>query len=172
MTESTTRTSTPDEQLRQPPFGFIDAAGARVTVEFASASDRDALCAMYDSFDATDRTQGLPPTRADARRDWVDTLLAGRSVVARRDGHIVGHAALLESGDGHELAVFVAPDARGVGVGTGLLRGLLGAHRATGGGRVWLSVEPSNRCARALYRRFGFDVAERGRFELTMTKQI
>ncbi|GGL35175.1 GNAT family N-acetyltransferase [Halarchaeum grantii] len=172
MTQSTTRTTTPDERLREPSHSFLDADGERVTIDTATASDAAALRAMYGRFDPTDRAQGLPPARREERNEWVDTLLAGRSVVARRDGRTVGHAALLESGDGHELAVFVAPDARGVGVGTGLLRGLLGAHRSAGGGRVWLAVEPSNRCARALYRRFGFDVAERGRFEITMTRQV
>ncbi|GGM74360.1 ribosomal protein S18 acetylase RimI-like enzyme [Halarchaeum rubridurum] len=169
---STTRTTTPDESLRDLPFSFRAADGTRVEIEAATPHDADALAAMYDAFPPTDRTQGLPPTDDAERREWLDTLLDAHSVVARRDGDVVGHAALLEAGDAHELAVFVAPDARGVGVGTGLLRGLLGAHRARGGGRVWLAVESSNRCARALYRRFGFEVEHRGRVELTMARGI
>ncbi|GGN05603.1 GNAT family N-acetyltransferase [Halarchaeum nitratireducens] len=172
MTQSATRTTTTDELLCDPPFSFRAADGARVEIGAATAGDADALAAMYDAFPLTDRTQGLPPTDADERREWLRTLLDAHGVVARRDGEIVGHAALIEAGDAHELAVFVAPNARGNGVGTGLLRGLLGAHRTRGGGRVWLAVESSNRCARALYRRFDFEVERRGRVELTMARTI
>lgn len=171
MTESATRTTT-DELLRDHPFSFRAADGTRVAIGDATSRDADALAAMYDAFPTNDRTQGLPPADTDERREWIETLLGAQSVVARRDSHVIGHAALIEAGDAHELAVFVAPDARGVGIGTALLRGLLGAHRSRGGGRVWLAVEATNRCARALYRRFGFEVEHRGRVELTMARDI
>lgn len=169
MTESATDTPTdaPHDTPRTPPFRIRDDDGDTVTVARASDADEGDIDDFYAAFPASDRAQGVPPARPDERREWVATLLTGDGVVARRNGRVVGHAALLPGGDGHELAIFVAADARGVGVGTALLAGLLGAHR---GGRIWLSVEPSNRRARALYRRFGFEPIERGRFEMTMER--
>ncbi|GAD51252.1 hypothetical protein MBEHAL_0012 [Halarchaeum acidiphilum MH1-52-1] len=170
MTEDATRAM--DDPLRDTPFCRTAADGGRVRIDTADDGDAAALAAMYDAFPPADRTQGLPPARPEDRREWIETLLDARNAVARRDGRIVGHAALLGAGDAHELAVFVAPDARGVGVGTALLCGLLGAHRDRGGGRVWLAVESSNRRARALYRRFDFAIVRRGGVELTMARDI
>jgi ribosomal protein S18 acetylase RimI-like enzyme len=59
------------------------------------------------------------------------------------------------------LAVVVAQDRRGGGIGTALLAEAIRWSRAVGVAKLVLSVYPSNRRAIALYRRFGF--VEEGR---------
>lgn len=169
-----TRTATDDENrlLSFTPCGD------------APPVDRDALRAMYDRFDGTDRAQGVPPADPERRHEWLDTLLdGGDNVVAWHDGEAVGHAALLgdpnpdgDSGadgpDSHELAVFVDPDYRGAGVGTELLRSLLAYGDRRGVERIFLSVERANRAAVALYRKFDFDVVHRGHLETEMVRKM
>lgn len=154
--------------------GFEDGDGRSLVVRPCDpAADRDALRAMYDSFDRADRAQGIPPMDPDDRRDWLDTLLGGRNyVVEDPDGGIVGHAVLLaEPGSATaELAVFVAPGSRGAGVGMNLLRSLL-ADPPAGVETVRLSVERDNRAAVALYRKIGFEVVDRRRYELVMARE-
>lgn len=60
-----------------------------------------------------------------------------------------------------ELAVAVVPNARGLGVGSALMRALLAQAREDGYGALSLAVDRHNEGAIALYRQFGFlQVAE------------
>jgi diaminopimelate decarboxylase len=77
------------------------------------------------------------------------------------DGRVVGHLGLTR--ERHPaarhvatLAVVVAEDRRGEGIGTGLLAEAIRWARRAGVEKLVLSVYPSNRRAIALYRRFGF----------------
>ena len=137
-----------------------------------SPSERDSLAAMYDAFDAPDRAQGIPPANPRRRTQWLDRLREGIEVVARHEGSAVGHGILLDGGPGHELALFVHPDYRGAGVGTALLRTLLGRGRSAGVERVWLSVERTNRPAVSLYRAAGFAPIDSGLGELEMARSL
>ncbi|UPV74444.1 GNAT family N-acetyltransferase [Halorussus limi] len=119
--------------------------------------ERGALAAMYDAFDASDRAQGIPPADPRQRAQWLDRLRDGIEVVAWHGDVAVGHGILLGGGPGHELALFVHPDYREAGVGTALLRTLLGRGRTAGVERVWLSVERTNLPAVSLYRGVGFE---------------
>ncbi|MFB6105979.1 MAG: GNAT family N-acetyltransferase [Halobacteriaceae archaeon] len=120
---------------------------------------------MYAAFDDADRAQGLPPRGANRRRSWLRSLLEdGVHLVAWDGDRAVGHAALLEMADGrHELVVFVAPDHQLAGIGTRLVRALLGAGQARGVTDVWLTVERHNRVAKTIYAGVGFEPASRGR---------
>jgi len=94
------------------------------------------------------------------------------AVIALLDGFPVGAAwyRLFESepvGYGFvdeetpELAVAVVPNARGLGVGSALLRALLERARKDGFGALSLAVDRHNEGAIGLYRQFGFaQVAE------------
>jgi ribosomal protein S18 acetylase RimI-like enzyme len=115
------------------------------------------LEAMYDAFGAPDRAQGIPPANPRRRGEWLDRLHEGIEVVAWHGDDAVGHGILLDGGPGHELALFVHPDYRGAGVGTSVLRTLLGRGQSAGVERVWSSVERTNRPAVSLYRGVGFD---------------
>ncbi|MFB6295631.1 MAG: N-acetyltransferase family protein, partial [Halobacteriales archaeon] len=131
----------------------------------------EALVAMYTNFDSADRAQGLPPTREPAVRDWLDTLLAGESVnvLAWHDEFVAGHATLVPDEEGaYELAIFVHHQYQGAGIGSRLIRHLLGEGKRRGVERVWLTVERWNTPAVNLYRDVGFETTNAENFELEM----
>jgi len=169
----------------RPPRTITDRVGREITISAADEGDKAALFAMYRAFDPADRAQGIPPVRDSAIDRWLDTVLAEDcvNVVARhladadgaRDGTAsgdapaIGHATLVpdEQGD-YELAIFVLADYQGAGIGTAVLKTLLGRAEAEGIGRVWLTVERWNEAAIALYRSVGFETTGNERFELEM----
>ena len=68
-----------------------------------------------------------------------------------------GEVWLDDEEDEVELArIIVAPDARGQGIGTALVRALLVPGLATGHSEVFLRVRPDNERAIRVYRRVGF----------------
>ena len=147
------RTLTDDEDrtIRLRTGG--DSPGNR---ESTATADREALAAMYDAFDTADRAQGIPPADPNRRRQWLDRVSEGLTVVARHGDRAVGHGVLLDGDDGRELALFVRPGYRRAGIGSAVLRALLGRGRSAGVERVWLSVRRGNRPAVHLYRKVGF----------------
>lgn len=74
-----------------------------------AAADRDALEAMYRSFEPKRAAQGLPPMDARGIARWLDHVLAtGTHFLALLEGRIVGHLMLVPmDGDSFELANFV-----------------------------------------------------------------
>jgi GNAT superfamily N-acetyltransferase len=116
---------------------------------------------LYEAFDPADRAQGLPPRTTAGVESWLgDICETGVHTVAWHDGRAVGHACLVPTRDArHELAIFVAGAYQQAGIGTRLLRTLLGQGAASGVERVWLVVGPRNTVARRLYESAGFDRA-------------
>lgn len=116
-----------------------------------------ALADTPDAFTATLAEEAPQPDAfwiARAARDDVSTFLA--SV----DGDDVGLCVLAPYGDdprAHGLfSVWVAPSARGRGVGDALLRAVAERARELGAARVLLDVGDHNAPAIALYTRHGF----------------
>jgi len=176
-----------DDEFPAPPRSFTDgdgrvlrlrasdasaASASKSSGDSPSADHHEELAAMYDAFESGDRAQGIPPANPRRRGEWLDRLREGIEVVAYHDGRAVGHGILLDGGPGHELALFVHPDYRGAGVGTELVRALLGEGRAAGVERVWLSVERTNRPAVSLYRGAGFEPTDSGLGELEMARSL
>jgi ribosomal-protein-alanine N-acetyltransferase len=60
------------------------------------------------------------------------------------------------AGDIHLLNLAVAPERRGLGIGTYLLGSVIDLGKNTSIDRIWLEVRPSNAAALALYRGAGF----------------
>lgn len=147
-----------ESEFPTPPRTFTDDEGRAIRLRAGggTADERRSLAAMYDTFGHADRAQGIPPANPRRRRQWLDRLGDGVSVVASHDGRAVGHGILLDGDDGHELALFVRPGYRRAGIGSAVLRTLLGRGRAAGVERVWLSVRRANRPALDLYRTVGF----------------
>jgi putative acetyltransferase len=92
---------------------------------------------------------------------------AGAFLVARRDGQPVGCGALRRLADGGVVAelgpdvgelkrMFVARDARGIGIGRALLTQLESEARALGLSRIVLETGIRQHEALALYRRAGY----------------
>jgi ribosomal protein S18 acetylase RimI-like enzyme len=168
----------PDEPagpFPEPPESFVDAEGREVVIERADEADRESLVEMYRSFDPADRAQGIPPVGEPAIREWLDAVLGEECVnaAARHGERAVGHATLVpENGDESELAIFVLNDYQGAGIGTVLLRTLLGAGASEGIDRVWLTVEHWNEPAISLYRSTGFETTGSEGFELEMSIRL
>lgn len=170
----------PDERagpFLPPPTEFVARSGAEIVIERLPTDrgdDVERLVEMYETFDAADRAQGIPPIRREEIRDWLELVLAdGPDVIASHDDEPVGHATLVPDGEAeYELAIFVHQDYRRRGIGSSLLRSLLGAAEADGIEYVWLSVERWNSVAIRLYEAVGFRSCEGGRFERVMSLRL
>jgi ribosomal-protein-alanine N-acetyltransferase len=92
------------------------------------------------------------------RGNFVDSLRAGYQCWTWRLGNeLLGYFVLLvAAGEGHLLNLTVAADRQRAGHGSALLEEAMQVARARGAQHVFLEVRPSNRGAKALYRRFGF----------------
>lgn len=159
----------------RPPLSFADAADREIEVAALADGDGavDGLAEMYGDFAAADRAQGLPPRTDRQIREWAQRLLdEGVNVVARHGDRTVGHAALLPYDDTAELVIFVHPDYQEVGIGSRLIRALLGRGQEAGIGHVWLSVQQDNHVARHLYRSVGFETIERHEIEYEMERDL
>src|SRR5690606_7701634 len=139
---------------------LTDSTGRTYVVRPSTASDREALQAMYEAFEAKRVAQGLPPAEAAGIRRWLDRVLArGEHVVVEEDGRIVGHAMFIPMEDGGaELANFLHQSVRGRGLGTALNRVMVELAGEVGYRRVWLCVEPWNRAAVRSYLKAGFRI--------------
>jgi len=129
------------------------------------------LRSLLDSPEAFGSTYGVESSQTErAWRDWVaGRWRGGVSVVFvgyADDGTPVGTATgaeyEAEPGIGHLYAMWVAPDARGAGVGRALLDAVADWARARGCDRLILTVTESNGTARRFYAARGFvDTGER-----------
>lgn len=85
-------------------------------------------------------------------------LASDRTVVAKRDGAIVGYAMCrVDSGHGVIGRLAVMPRHRGSGIGSALLRDVLGYLERQGVQRTVLYTQADNEAAQRLYARFGFE---------------
>jgi GNAT superfamily N-acetyltransferase len=118
--------------------------------------------ALLCRLDAADRRRRFGrPMDDEAILDHVDALRRGAVLVlgAWRGIVLLGAVELARAGDGVELALAVAPEARGAGIGRRLLDAAL--VRA-GGAAVRLSILAENRIVRTMAARAGFVVRAHG----------
>lgn len=96
---------------------------------------------------------------------WQARLIAATAatdypLVAERDGQVVGlvwgKTDATDPGLAHLYQMWVAPEARGQGVGAALIEAALGWARGNGVRVVELAVSEGNRAATRLYERAGF----------------
>ena len=128
------------------------------------------LRSLLDSPDAFGSTYGDESSQGEpAWRDWAAGRWRGGKAavfVGRADGMPVGTATAAEydaePGVAYLYAMWVAPDARGAGLGRALLDAVAGWARDRGCDRLMLSVTESNEVARHVYEACGFvDTGER-----------
>ena len=159
-----------------PPIAFTDGEGRDVEIREYDGSETsyEALVSMYDSFDPSDRAQGIPPGGESRVREWLDAILTDDclNVIAWCEGSVAGHATLVPDDEAYELAIFVHQTYQRAGIGTRLIRGLLGCGQAAGIERVWLTVERWNRAAVSLYEKIGFETSNTESFELEMALRL
>jgi ribosomal protein S18 acetylase RimI-like enzyme len=159
-------------EFPRPPTTVTDQEARTITVETYDG-DVNPLVEMYTHFDSESRSQGVPPRKESQIREWVSGLLEdGLNVVVCHEGQIVGHAVLVPHDETAELAIFVRPAYQSAGVGTALIRGLLGYGQVHGLEHVWLAVSRDNRIAIRLYRSAGFGVTKRERGEREMEREL
>jgi GNAT superfamily N-acetyltransferase len=123
------------------------------------------LRSLLDSPEAFGSTYGEESSQTErAWRDWAAGRWRGGTAVVfagfAGDGTPVGTATgaeyEAEPSVAHVYAMWVAPDARGAGVGRALLEAVSGWARARGCHRLVLAVTESNETARRFYGAFGF----------------
>ncbi|WP_144922913.1 GNAT family N-acetyltransferase [Halorubrum salsamenti] len=160
------------DEFLAPPTEFTDREGRTVEIRPYEGTEEgyEALVEMYDDFDPSDRAQGIPPGGEERIREWLDAILDDdcRNVIAWCGDEVAGHATLVPDGDAYELAIFVHQEYQRAGIGTHLIRGLLGHGQAEGVQKVWLTVERWNRAAVSLYKKIGFETSNAESFELEM----
>ena len=158
------------------PFAFDDREGREIELRPHDGGDDEfeSLVSMYVAFDPADRAQGIPPGDEGRIRTWLDGLLEKGSynVVAWHGDTVAGHATLVPDDDTYELAIFVLQAYQESGIGTRLMRGLLGYGAENGVDRVWLSVERWNKAAIGLYEKLGFEISNSESFEMEMSARI
>lgn len=122
-----------------------------------------ALLRMYDGFDVTSQTLGLPPNGRAATRRWLERLTDdGWNLLAWDGEAVVGHVGVVPADeDEPELVVFVHPDYQGRGLGTELVRQAVAYAAAGRAEALRLSVAEHNRGAIHVYRNVDFAVADR-----------
>lgn len=165
----------PVDSFPEPPREWTDREGRQIELRRATREDNEALVEMYREFDPEDRAQGIPPTKESNIRDWLEVVTGENTlnVIAWNDDGAVGHVVLVGDDDGgYELAIFVLQAFQGAGIGTELVRTVLGAAEAAGIEHVWLSVERWNSPAVALYEKIGFVTTGDDRFEKMMALRL
>jgi L-amino acid N-acyltransferase YncA len=106
-------------------------------------------------------------TEAPSWEQWERAHLAGHRLVARREGEIVGFAALAPTSPRAvyagvaEVSVYVASGARGEGVGRQLLEALVARSEAAGIWTLQAGIFPENTSSLRLHKRAGFRVVGR-----------
>lgn len=163
----------PADSYPKPPIVFTDRKGREVRLAARSGDELEELVGMYRDYDPRDRAQGIPPTTVEGIRRWLGGLTGAYHVVALHEARPVGHAFLApESADTAELAIFVARSYQNAGIGTRLMKALLGLGATRGVRRVWLLVQRSNAPAVRLYRKVGFETVRSARCELEMEREL
>lgn len=157
------------------PMSCTDKSGREFHIRRVGETNADELKDMYDSFTRYSISQGLPPANPEIRAKWIDKLLEfGINLIAHQDDRPVGHSAIIPDyarGDA-EFIIFVHDGYRNKGIGTALTNLAVEISRSEGLNRVWLTVEPYNFRAIALYRNAGFTFIEEGDTERAMMLRL
>lgn len=154
--------------------------GPAFEIRPASPGDADSFLEMWQAVVAERRYVRADEVRRSSgwyrrhyfRRSWTEqeaSLVAiegsrviGHLNVSREEGVATRHVA--------SIGMAVAPDRRGLGVGSALMTEAIRWAREVGVEKLALSVYPHNATARALYAKFGFQ--EEGRLSGHSKKEI
>lgn len=142
---------------------FTDERGVPSLVRPYRVDDFEGLAAMYEDFDESVATMGLPPFTRSRIEDWITELTSdGWNLVALSNDRIVGHLAVTPaSAVAPEFVVFVHTDFQNRGIGTELLAHLVAYADAGGHEALRLTVTNENRRAISVYENIGFETIDR-----------
>ncbi|MFC4407489.1 GNAT family N-acetyltransferase [Haloarchaeobius iranensis] len=151
---------------------FVGKHGTNYLIQPIPAADDtpEELVEMYLDYPQEHRSMGLPPISERGIRDWLRTLHArGTNLLAWDGERVVGHTGFApHDGEEPEFLVYVDPASHGRGLGTELTRHAIAYAAAAGHRALRLNVANENRTAIAVYRKLGFQVADRAAVELEM----
>jgi L-amino acid N-acyltransferase YncA len=139
--------------------------GAPVSIERLTPADWDSVRAIYLEGIATGNATF--ETDAPPWEIWDGAHRQDARFVARRNGHVVGWAALTRVSGRcvyagvAEVSVYVGSAARGEGVGRALLEALIAASEDAGVWTLQAGIFPENAASIALHERCGFRVVGR-----------
>lgn len=131
-----------------------------LTIEPLTAQDWSAVSAIYAEGIATGNATF--ETTVPTWESWDTGHRADSRLVARRDGQIVGWAALSPVsgrcvyGGVAEVSVYIAAAARGGGIGTALLQRLITESEAAGMWTLQAGILRENSASLALHEKCGF----------------
>jgi L-amino acid N-acyltransferase YncA len=145
---------------RRPP----DTLAARPSAELRPLEPEDwpAVAEIY--WDGMRDGLATFETEVPSWEEWDRGHLAHHRVVAEILGEVVGFAALSPASSRRcyagvaENSVYVARDARGLGIGRALLETLIEGAEEAGIWTIQTSIFPENRASLALHERCGFRV--------------
>lgn len=136
-----------------------------VRVRGMTAGDWPAVRAIYEEGIATGHATF--ETSAPAWEQWDGEHLEACRFIADEDGEVLGWAALTKVSGRcvyagvAEVSVYVAPSARGRGIGRQLLAALVGESERTGLWTLQAGIFPENEASVALHERCGFRIVGR-----------
>jgi L-amino acid N-acyltransferase YncA len=157
---------------RVPPKIFVAKDGRKVTVRFLRWEDLDDCIEFINSLvdEGSDIAMETRVSR-DEEAEWLGKRLASIEkgelfdIVAEVDGKMVANAEVgrRRGNMSHvgDLGIGVRAEYRGIGVGTELMKTLIDESRKMGLKMLVLDVFDSNKTAKGLYRKVGFE--ENGR---------
>jgi GNAT superfamily N-acetyltransferase len=137
--------------------------GTFVNIRQATIADLDALVPLFDAY--RQFYKAASDTDA-ARRFLADRFHRQESIVflAEANGEALGFTQIYPSFSSHGMArtfilndLFVAPGARGLGLGKALLKTARDYAYANGAARLSLSTTPDNVAAQTLYEKQGWE---------------
>src|SRR5438093_10888502 len=145
---------------RRPP----DSLAARPSAELRPLEPGDWPAVAEISWDGMRDGLATFETEVPSWEEWDARHLRGHRLVAELLGEIVGWAALSPASARRcylgvaENSVYVAREARGLGIGRALLEELIAGAESTGIWTIQTSIFPENRASLALHERCGFRV--------------
>jgi len=146
--------------VRHHPHAFVDKRGEPILIRSLNGKHTRRLLDMYLAYRPRNSFNGLPPIEDNACVKWVEHMVdEGINLVALsfEDG-VVGHTAMFPMSEGAvEFLVVVSPKHQGAGIGTELTRDAMQLAYEAGIDRIWLCVEETNRVARHVYQKCGFE---------------
>ncbi len=143
------------------PVVIKDKRGEEILVrQYDHGRDREKLIHMYETYDPDYRCLGLPPVKRDAIENWIDYLAEnGFSIVAEKDGRIIGHLVIVPTEDNKvDLTIFIHQDYQNRGIGQQMMKLIIDYCKRAGFDGIMLVTERTNMRAIHVYKKLGFKI--------------
>lgn len=140
-------------------MGDVVSGGIRVELRPAVRQDRDFLWRWRNDPETRRASLDKREVHLEEHTRWLDEVLARpdrRLYVSTVRGAPVGTVRLDLSGDAAEVSITIAPEDRGRGLGTAVLRATRREAAALGLRQLTARIKPKNTTSRRIFERSGF----------------